>query len=182
MIEEVKYKINTGVKIGLIYFIFFVLSYYTGVNPYSAASITSIGTLISIGFLFYAVKKFRDDFTEGVISYGNVFKTTVSIAFFYASFTSILCYLFTSTFGTDVLDRYKKEAMLALSQMSKMLNSSTELQDSLIKAIEQSTLFGLMLGDFQNKIIGAILVGLIFGFILKKDKSVFIENKQMNAE
>ncbi|MCC7051245.1 MAG: DUF4199 domain-containing protein [Bacteroidia bacterium] len=170
MTNELKLILNYSVIAGLAQFVVSAFFYFVGINPMGPISWISI--FIPITLCYLGVKNYRDEILKGEITYGKAFRVSVSLGFFYASFSAILIYFFGLTIATDLIEIQKQEALKGFEILRQYSNDET-LFDKVIEELNKMNIARLAWGDFQNKWLGMVITGLVVAGILKKEKPLF---------
>jgi hypothetical protein len=169
--------LNYGSIAGLISFGIFLLIYVMGKNPLGNMSL--LGIWVPVVFIYLGIKKHRDTFFKGYISFGQAFGQGALTSFIYASLFAILVYIFGIFVDDTIVDLFITEAIQAMDQVSGMLSEEmyNEMYDKFIEELEGITLSAISLSEFRSKLIWGIIISLVVAAFLKKKKSVFEEEE-----
>lgn len=170
MFDGLKFFINYSVIAGLVYSTLFAVLYFVGINPMGPASWLMV--FISILLSYKGIKDYRDILLDGEISYGKAFRASITLGFFYASFSSLLIYFFGLTLASDLVEIQKQEVLKGL-EMARQFFDKDDVFDEVLAEVDKMTIGRLAWAEFQNKLIGMAIIGLITAAILKKQKPLF---------
>ena len=143
MSEKVKYILNLGAIIGLA----------NGILPSLTIVILPIG-------LFYAIKKYRTDYLDNVISYGEVFKIGMrlsALAGIVIGFANLMWFYFAPQKVSEIMN----QVFVMMENMGYPANVIEDMQQNQVQLFSVS---GLL-----NAIVMGFFISLILGFILKKE-------------
>ena len=171
MSDYLKYVMNNGVIAGLINLAAQIILYFLGMNPLGTSS--WLLAIIIIMLIVKGVKNWRDINGEGYITYGEAFRTGAALSFFYASFAAVMFYLFMISVGTDIMQMQIDEVMKGMEQAEKFMGA--EMTDQIITEMKKMSEGRMCWGDFQNKLLGGVIISLIVAGVLKKNKPFFEE-------
>lgn len=168
-----KLAANYGTISGMIAFAYFVVLASADMNPFG--NFKFIASLIPIYFIYQGTKKHRDENFEGYIKYGQALSFSLAITFFYATIFAALVYIYGKAIDTDLVDIVKADTMKQIEMLTKVMGEDSKMVDTAIDAIEKTTIGSLAMGEYWNKIIWGLILGLIISAILKKEKPLFEE-------
>ncbi len=183
MQEEVYQKdrngeaLKSGLILGLISIILIILFYIIDISMLSDWKTGLITSAISIGFVAYMGRKYRDEEAEGFLTFKESFLYSY-VVFFISSIVSaaflILLY--------EVIDPQAPQILMekALENSEKMMRSFGMSEEKLEEALQQaesdlSTSFSAT-GIIKNSwfyFISSAILSLITGLIIKKSKPDF---------
>lgn len=156
---------NYGGVMGLALVIAALLVYLLGMD-FDSTLANILNYAIMIGGLFYFMKKYRDDISEGYISFAGAFRTGILIMMFAGVIATFYQWIFASFIDPSFIDKLKEKSY-------EQYISIGMSEDAAVTALEQAAIYmtpGWMafFGFIGYIIMGAILA-LILSFFIKKD-------------
>lgn len=152
---------------GLLAFAVFLFLYMVlGVNPLGA--ISWITVLIPSFFLYFGVKKYRDEEKEGFLTFGQGFSAGMLFSLVYSSLSAMLILLFGSLVDVGFLDLAIRENLQALGEAKEIsisLFGKAAYKEMLVD-LEGMTLGQLAYSDLQSKLFGSLIIALVVAGIL----------------
>jgi len=158
-----------GAFSGLASFILAIVLYMLNKNPLGPVS--WLGFWIPILFLVIGIQHHRDKDLGGYISYGRGVGTGVLITLFLSIVFCVLIYGFATFIGTDILEGFKQDTFEGLEKAKPYMGDT--LYEQAVEETEKLTVGGMVLGEFQRKILGGIIMSLIIAAFMRKQKSIF---------
>jgi hypothetical protein len=165
-----KPAMNYGLFFGAILVAFSVLTW--ALNMTLEKYVGYISYIIMIACLFFFTKKYRDDYSNGLITYGKAFKFSALLLVFASFISGFYAFIFYKFIEPGMIDLILEKAREA------MMESSTELSEEQIDmAIDMQRKFMTPVMMFIFGILGTYLMGLLFSlitciFVKKKDNSI----------
>lgn len=161
--------LNIGALFGLCSFVFFLLMYYSGLNPLGPSS--WLGLWIPMVFIIWSIRHYRDHECGGYVSYWRAFRTGLLTTMCGALLSALLLYIFGTIGATGLLEDYKEQMLKGLEETEKMMRSmlGDKAFDMTVDNISQTTLSSLASSDFFNKTFGGVFVSLIVSAFLKRN-------------
>lgn len=156
--------LNYGALSGLASFAVFLALYYKGMNPMGAAS--WMGAWIPVVFICLATKRYRDDYNEGFLTYGQGFKTGLMTTFAASLLFALLVYIFATLIDHSMLEMYKTEMRNGMEETKFIF--SDEMYERGLESIEKLTITTLAYNDFFMKMLGGLVVSLITAAIFRR--------------
>ncbi|MBX2970739.1 MAG: DUF4199 domain-containing protein [Cyclobacteriaceae bacterium] len=127
--------------------------------------------IIAMSLIFFAIKSFRDQHLQGVISFGKAFKVGILIALVASVMYALTWEVYYNTVGQDFMEWYQQ---CQLDKMTKDGASEQELTDARIEMEEMAVHYKNPVFRFGFTLIEIFPVGLIFtlvsaGILRKKE-------------
>lgn len=173
MTNRLRIILNYGSAAGTAAFVLFLAYYYMGFNPFG--NISWLSAWIPIVAIYLAVKKFRDQYNEGLLSYGIAFSTSIFIALIYGTLFAMLAYLFGTAIDGGFVTLYKNEAIESIELMQNILSMDEALASEMAQEIDKASAGTIIFGDLQSKFLGSLIVSLVIAAILRKNPPMFSE-------
>ncbi|WP_116787296.1 DUF4199 domain-containing protein [Flavobacterium psychrotrophum] len=153
---------------------FFFMELYNG-NAHGTMSMVAgyAAMLLAFSLIFVAIKNYRDNQNDGVISFGKAFKAGLLIALITATVYVVIWLIYSTYFSPDFMEQYSK-AML--SQMAKDGKSATEIQAT---AAEMKGFAELYKNPFFNAAITYTEI-LPLGIVISLISALILKRKQKN--
>ena len=165
-----KSAMTFGLIIGLILIIYNLLLYMTD-NVVSKNTILGIlQRVILAGGLYYGIKTYRDQYSEGHITYGRSLGLGVLISVFAGAILGIYTYLLYTVIDPELLEKTIKlaqEEMLKTGMPEKQVETATEMQRTFISPIT------MMISSVFSLAFFGIIISLIVSIFTKKEKPIF---------
>jgi len=165
-----KLAANYGTILGLLAFAYFVMLAMMGLNPLGTYKL--VASLLPIYFLYIAIKKQRNEFLGGFISYKQSLMFGIATSFFFATIFAALVFMYGKFIDVNLVEVVKEDMMLQLSEASRMMGES-KMIDKAIDELDKTTISSLAWGEYVNKVIWCFIVSLVLAGILKKEKPMF---------
>lgn len=165
-----KYALNYGAMSGIGVFIFFLVFYFTGINP--LGNIMWLAAWIPVVFICRATKNFRDYELEGFISYGQAWQMGVLTGVSSALLSALLTYIFCKVIDPEIVESFKSDNLQQLEAIKEQISGmmSDSMYEKAQESFEKMDVQTVASGEFFNKSIGSILVSLITAAIYKRNK------------
>ncbi len=181
MNNQYKHFMNYGGVAAFVSFALFLLIYFLGMNP--LGNYSWLGAWVIIVLIYKGIKDFRDQLSEGFISYGKALSVGMMLVFFYSLLYGLLTFISSSLLFPEIVEVHKTEVMTGMEKLRTMLSEEQfeSMYDKMEKALEEFTLSNIIIGDFWNKIIGGLIISLIVAGILKKSKPLFEETDEVQV-
>lgn len=164
---------NTSIKYGIygaaLSFVVLIILLFSGNSPWSSAS--WMGCWIPGMTAYYVLKLNREEHPEMEVSYGSALKQSMQVIFFQALFFNVASILFTSIFETGAIDLYRAEMMQNAEQLEVLMGE--QMFNQVVDELQRISYITLAFWDFIYKLIGGLIVSLIFAGIFKKNKPIF---------
>lgn len=168
-----KLAVNYGTICGLIAFAYFIVLASADMNP--LGSYKFIASLLPIYFIYQGAKKYRDETFGGYIKYGQALSFSLAITFFYATIFAALVYIYGKAIDTEVVEIVKADTLAQVDKLSQVMGEDSKLVDTAISQMDKMTIGSLAMGEYWNKILWGLILGLIISAIVKKEKPLFEE-------
>ena len=91
MNNQYKHFMNYGGVSALISFALFLLLYFLGMNP--LGNYSWLGAWVIVVLIYKGIKDFRDQLSEGFISYGKSLSVGMMLVFFYSLLYGLLTFI-----------------------------------------------------------------------------------------
>ena len=167
-----KVAINHGLLLGGVLIVFSYLMYLFGVDFDS--KLQWISYLIMIAGLFLGIKKWRDQYNNGFVSYGDAFKNGFFTMLIAGILTSVWVLLFFSIIAPEEIGK-----MMEMAE-EKMYESQPDMTDDQIElAMKWSKMFmspvWMAIWGFIGSIFAGVILSAIIAIFIKKEKPFFSE-------
>lgn len=164
-----KYSLNQGVILGVVFILFSVILYVTGIDPMDEKWTGYINYIIMAFIFFYAQKEYRDKINRGYLSIGEGIKIGITIAVIGGTISAIYQLIFMTVIEPD----YLEQALLKLEeQMLEQNPDMTESQIEMTLGISRKVMspaFIVPMGIIGSAFAGLILSLLTSLFVKKSD-------------
>ncbi len=175
MSEYNKQLLNKGTIIGLVLFGLFVIYYLVlGQNPFS--NIKWLSTIIQFILLYFFGKQIAVQFFGSKKTFKVLFTTFMYIVLVYTSLFGASTYLYSIFVDGKFTQMHIIEALEGLKQAKVLMPSQKALLSSLEAEIKAMTSGTLIWGEVLNKLLGGILISLIYSLILR-DKNIELQEE-----
>ncbi len=125
--------------------------------------------VISLIFVFFGIKHFRDRINDGKVSLGKAIVIGLLISLFSAVGFAIVDYIYTSSINPNFAVEYKEYTMIQLSEANlsaeEFKTKVKELEDSM-SMMESSSFMAFVM--FATVMIIGFIISLISGLILQR--------------
>lgn len=173
MTDRLRIILNYGSIAGTAAFALFLAYYFMGFNPFG--NISWLSAWIPIVAIYLAVKKFRDQHNEGLLSYGIGFSTSIFIALIYSTLFAMLAYLYGIIIDGGFVTLYKNEAIESIELMQNILKMDEALASEMAQEIDKASVGTIIFGDLQSKFLGSLIIALVVAAVLRKNPPMFSE-------
>lgn len=165
-----KYALNYGAMAGSGVFVFFLVFYFTGINP--LGNVMWLAAWIPIIFMCRATKNYRDNEMEGFISYGQAWQIGALTGISCALLSALLTYIFCKVFDSTLVESFKTSNLEQLEMMKDEFSGlmGESMYEKAQESFENINVQTVASGEFFNKSFGATLVSLITAAIYKRNK------------
>lgn len=161
----IKIALHYGVLSGLIYFVFYLLLYLTGMNVFGMAGF--LGIWIPVAFIIPATRNYRESQPGFRLRYGQAFAVGIFTSLFSSSLFGLCYYLFGTLYATNLLELYRIQAELSLEEGKNIL--SENMMDLAMEGIENTTMGSLSFSESFNKLLWGGVVSLITAAFLREN-------------
>lgn len=165
-----KSAMTFGLITGLVLVIYTLLLYMTDNYVSKSTILGLLQWVILTGGLYYGIKTYRDQHSEGYITYGRSLGLGVLISVFVGVILGIFTYLLYTVIDPELLDRSIKiaqEEMLKAGMSEERVETATEMQRTFT-----SPAIMLFSSVFSFAFIGTI-ISLIVSIFTKNEKPIF---------
>jgi len=168
--QMLKQAMNYGLIFGVILIAFSVLQWALNLSMESFMSYISYAIMIAC--LYFFARKYRDEHTNGHISYGKAFKFSAFTLLFASFVLAFYTFIFFKFIDPGMIEKILEKSREA------MLNRNSELTEEQIDmAVSMQKKFMTPLMMFVGSLIGNYFFGILFSlitsiFVMKKDKSM----------
>ena len=165
-----KSAMTFGLIIGLIIVIYSLLLYMTDNFVSKNTILGLLQWVILAGGLYYGIKTYRDQHSEGYITYGRSLGLGVLISVFVGVIMGVFTYLLYTVIDPDLLEKTIKiaqEEMLKTGMSEQQVETASEMQ----RTITSPTIM-LFSSIFTFAFFGTI-ISLIVSIFTKKEKPIF---------
>ncbi len=168
---SLKFGLLAGIIMAVIFFLPFVI--FKGQDLYNfflVGEIIGYSTMIlSMLFVFFGIRSYRDVELGGVISFGKAFVTGLSITFvasiIFGIFTVLLYTFISPNLGNEMIEFYKRSIMESGQPQQLIDKQIAEMESN--RALYNNAAFNGFLMFATVFLIGAV-IALISSFILKR--------------
>ena len=162
-----RYGIYGSITMAVLFFLALFLGQYL---EYSAREVIGYASMIiSLSFLFFGIKHYRDHVNNGSVSFKKALTIGVLISLIVSLFFGILDVIYIEFINPDFVTEYYANSVEEL----KKTIPAEELQEKLKELEAQKELFS---GTFMNFLLMSITV-FILGFIISLISSLFLQRK-----
>ena len=166
-----KFAMNYGAVLGILLVLVSYFSYIFGIDEKDSMIPSILNNGLTIGFIAYAVTKYRDIFNNGYISFSSSLKLGTTVAFFSSVILAFYTFLFISYINTDALND-----IISMTEQA-MLESNPDVSDEeLDLALEMTS---RMMQPHWIMMMG-ILGGTFMGFLYSLAISFFVKKTDNN--
>jgi hypothetical protein len=164
-----KTALNYGALSGLLSFAFFLILYWSGLNPLGPAS--WMGVWIPVLMMVLSTRHYRQYENGGFLAYWQGFRTGFFTAASSAFVFGALVWLFVTVIDGEVLELYKQESLQAFELTEGMMKSMVgdSAFEQSIENINNMEIGDLVSADVFNKILGGLLTAFITAAFLKRE-------------
>lgn len=166
-----KFAMNYGAVLGLCLALIALLLWVLGVDEQQSVITSVLNNVVIIGFLVYAISKYRDNINNSFISYSESLKLGTTVAFFSSVIMAFYTFLFVSYINPNALS----EIIIMTEQV--ILQSNPEIsEEELELGLE---MVGKLTQPHWIMILG-VLSGTFMGFFYSAIISIFVKNPDPN--
>ncbi|HHC81046.1 MAG TPA: DUF4199 domain-containing protein [Flavobacteriia bacterium] len=164
--------IRYGLRSAITIIILFLLGWFLGKNlDFDFQEIIGyVSIVLSLLFVFFGIKHFRDRQNNGIISFGKAFLTGMLITLFASVAFGIIDVIYTTYLNPNFTTEYYRQA----SEQIHKAYSGVELQEK-IQAMENEKAL------FTNPLISFLLMSFtvfLIGFIISTISSLLLQRKR----
>lgn len=165
----IRTALNFGALNGLGLFTMFLLLYYSGINALVPTSWHT--SWVPILFMILGTRYYRNAENHGFISYWQGFRVSFLTASCGAFVFATLAWIFGSYIDGNVLEEFKQRSLEAVEMTEGMMKSMVgeSAYEQYIEDISEVQMSDVVIGDFNNKIIGGLIASLVVAAFLRKD-------------
>ncbi|HEX2394366.1 MAG TPA: DUF4199 domain-containing protein [Bacteroidales bacterium] len=167
-----------GAILGIVSIIISLVMYIAGYMPVNIKSTILTGLIsiaISIIFVSYGIKSYRDKVLDGSISYGQAFVVGLLIIVFSALLGGIYNLIFTNVIDPEYMDRVLEATKNSTyDMMSNMGATDAQIEDSMDKfdeRIAKMTPMRTFMQGFIWSVIFGTIISLIVAAFTRKSKN-----------
>lgn len=169
-----KFGTIAGVILSVVFLAPFVI--FKGESMYSFFHVSEIigysTMILSMLFVFFGIRSYRDTELAGSISFGKAFLTGLLIAFvasvIFGIFTIILYKFISPNLGNEIMDHYKR-SIIESGKSKEIIDAQLSEMESYRDIYNNVVLQGLLM--FATVFFIGIIISLISSFILKRKKA-----------
>lgn len=167
-----KFAMNYGAIMGLILVAFSIVLEQLGIDPMNAKWVNVINYLVYFAFIIYGTYTYREQISNGFISYSEALKLGTSIVFFATLISSFYLYIYAEFINPDMITEVLLKSEEQIYQQNP--NISDEELEMALSMTEKfltptmMTLMGLLSGTFMG-----FLFSLLTSAFLKRNKPEF---------
>lgn len=129
--------------------------------------------IIIYSLIFFGIRNYRNKYLNGVISFKKAFKTGAMIILIASTLYVVIWLFYYYLFLPDFLDKYT-EYVLRHASASELEEKTQMMQD--FRTMYKNPLFVILITYAEILPLG-LLVSLISSFILKKKKTINLDNQ-----
>ena len=162
---------NYGAVLGLFLILIALIVWSLGIDEKQSVIPSILNNMVIIGFLFYAISQYRDNFNNGFISYAESLRIGTSVAFFSSVIMAFYTFIYINYLNPDML------ADIMNMTEQAMLETDPEISD------EQLDLALSMTSKFMQPhwmMIMGVLGGTFMGFLFSLIISIFLKKENPN--
>lgn len=160
-----KSAMQNGLILGVIFSINFLLSTS---KITTLILLTYIIAIVIVATIYKFTIRFRDDESNGVITYGKAFKYIIYLFFYAALISTVVKYVYFRFINTAYLETMFQETMKMMEMLKvPMSNAEIDQTEKMFNPLSFSLLY------IWSDIIMGALVGLIMAAFVKKEKDIF---------
>ena len=163
-----KFAMNYGTVLGLCLALIALLLWVLDVDEQTSIIPSVINNLLVIGFLFYSVSYYRDNFNNGIIAYSQSLKIGTSIAFFSSVIMAFYTFFYISYLAPDMLVEIINRTEQAILQSNHEI-SDEELDLALEMTAKFTQPHWLMIMGILGGTFMGFFYSLIISFFVKSD-------------
>jgi hypothetical protein len=170
-----KNAMNFGAICGLTLIVVFFVLQTLGMARSAIEQLLSY--LITILFIFLGTKKFRDEFSGGIISYGKAVWSGVLISFFSAFLLGFFMYIFLQYIDPSTIDKILEQSE---QQMLESGNSDEQIEVAMeyVRKFSTPSVISIM-SVLLNTFLGLVF-SLVIGAFVKKEPGGFDQFIEQN--
>lgn len=165
--------LNYATLIGLIRFFLFVAMYFAGLKDPVGSSTIPGGIILLISLYFIGVK-YRDNFMNKYMSYGQAMRLNFMVCFIAMSLYAMLFYIFGIS-KPEFVTEYLNYQLMMFDEQAEILESfvNSDFVDAAIKEMENMTLGMLVQSLFMNLFFYGVFHSLIIAIFTYKKAPPF---------
>jgi hypothetical protein len=175
---------KTTMMNGLVMGILFSLNFWCSTSKQIVPLLLSYALIVIIIVLIYRMAvRFRDVDNGGFISYWNVFNFTVLTFFYAAIISTVFKIIYTTYIDTEYLQMVLQESVKQMEQNRSLFEKlGVPMDDNYYEELEkQMKPVRFSLQTIWLNVFSAVIVGLILGGIVKKNKGLFDDEPAKNS-
>lgn len=155
------------------YALFLLYNYVLDINPFGPVKF--LGVVIPAVFMYLAVRRFREQETEGFITFRQAFAIGSIFVMVYSSLCGMLTFLHGSLLDPGLTERIMQFNLEGLGMMKDAMLEyrGREEYERLLEEAKNTGMGDIAMGDFISKAFGSTLLALVIAIILRKKPPIF---------
>jgi len=165
----IKYGIYAFITASVLFLAGFLIGKQIDLDFNTMAVFGYASMVLSLLFVFFGIKHFRDHINNGKVSLGKAIVIGLLISLFAAIGFGIVDYIYTSSINPDFAVEYKDYAMAQLQDANlsaEELKTKTDELEASMGMMESSTAMAFIM--FATVMIIGFIISLISGLILQR--------------
>lgn len=167
-----KFAINYGTVLGLFLVLVASAFWMLGVDEQESVLPSIINNLSIIGFLFYSITFYRDNLSNGFISYSESLKLGTSVAFFSSIIMAFYTFVYISYLNPEMLSN-----ILKMTEQTVLQSNPDISEEEIDLALEMAAKFMqphwlMIMGVLSGTFMGFLFSAIISFFVKKIDKNM----------
>ena len=162
-----KFAMNYGAVLGICLVLIALLIWVLGIDEKQSFIASILNNIFIMASLFYSICQYRDNVTNGFISFSESLRLGTSVAFFSSIIMAFYTFIFITYLSPDMLGD-----MLKMTEQSVLLSNPDISDKELDLALE---ITGKLMQPHWLMIM-SVLSGTFMGFIYSAIVSFFIKN------
>jgi len=159
-----KTNLMNGLILGLAGIVYSLLVYFLNLSFNKAQGYVFI--LVQIAVLFFLVKSYRDNYKNGMITYGEALGASIIICLYYAIIMAIFTYILYTVIDTGLLDKqlaFTEEMMQKKGLPQASIEAGMAMQKKMM-----TPAFMAPISIFGNMFWGLIISLIVAAFVRKE--------------
>lgn len=171
MNRYLKQALLWGLSGGFLCFVWFLIVYYSGANPFFSFS-QKLVIIIQAAIAFFVIKDFKQKSSEKLFSFADGLLCGFSVMFVLSVFCGILVFIFTQYIHPEMVADHILELKKYLVTNKEVLikGSSVEIYEGNLKNMDGVTAFTLGLDEFIWKNIRGAMPIILSSLVLRQSK------------
>jgi len=160
-----------GLAGGFACFLWFIIVYYAGANPFYSFS-QKLVILLQAVICYIAIRYFREKYFNDAFSFGEGILCGLLVTVLLSVFCSVMVYAFIEIVDPEMVVSHIAELKKYLIENKKLLvdESSIDVYEGNFKNVDGVTTYTLVLDEFIWKIIRGLMFTILSSLTLRRSK------------